>query len=253
MISPARMFTTVRRAIRTIFTACPADRRAARQPPSPADWCRSRSARTPTARSACPPRSAACSGSSRPMAGSAAPALFRSRRASIMSARWRAAPATWRWPTTPCRATTRTIRFAPIALPDPLTPLLDRGIDGLRIAVAGGYFKCRTAESVYAVDRVAGGARRQSRHRYPGSGARAVGGLYHHRERGRQPASRPAASSRARFRSGRARPADRRRHAPGFAGREGAEIPPLVSAARCSNCSRTSTLFWRRRRRARRR
>jgi 1-carboxybiuret hydrolase len=35
------------------------------------------------------------------------------------------------------------------------TPLLPRGIDGLRIAVAGGYFKCRTAESVYAVDRIA--------------------------------------------------------------------------------------------------
>ncbi len=42
-----------------------------------------------------------------------------------------------------------------VRIADPLTPLLDRGIDGLRIAVAGGYFKCRTAESVYAVDRVA--------------------------------------------------------------------------------------------------
>jgi 1-carboxybiuret hydrolase len=38
---------------------------------------------------------------------------------------------------------------------EPVTPLLDRGIDGLRIAVAGGYFKCRTAEAVYAIDRVA--------------------------------------------------------------------------------------------------
>jgi 1-carboxybiuret hydrolase len=38
---------------------------------------------------------------------------------------------------------------------EPVTPLLDRGIDGLRIAVAGGHFKCRTAESVYAIDRVA--------------------------------------------------------------------------------------------------
>ena len=36
-----------------------------------------------------------------------------------------------------------------------VTPLLDRGLDGLRIAVAGGYFKCRTAEAVYAIDRVA--------------------------------------------------------------------------------------------------
>ena len=38
---------------------------------------------------------------------------------------------------------------------EPVTPLLDRGVDGLRVAVAGGYFKARTAEVVYAVDRVA--------------------------------------------------------------------------------------------------
>ncbi len=38
---------------------------------------------------------------------------------------------------------------------EPTMPLLDRGIGGLRVAVAGGYFKCRTAESVYAIDRVA--------------------------------------------------------------------------------------------------
>ncbi len=38
---------------------------------------------------------------------------------------------------------------------EPVTPLLDRGADGLRIAVAGGYFKCRSAEAVYAIDRVA--------------------------------------------------------------------------------------------------
>ena len=38
---------------------------------------------------------------------------------------------------------------------EPVTPLLQRGAEGLRIAVAGGYFKCRTAEAVYAVDRVA--------------------------------------------------------------------------------------------------
>jgi 1-carboxybiuret hydrolase len=38
---------------------------------------------------------------------------------------------------------------------EPVVPLLNRGIDGLRIAVAGGYFKCRTAEAVYAIDRVA--------------------------------------------------------------------------------------------------
>ena len=37
----------------------------------------------------------------------------------------------------------------------PVTPLLERGADGLRIAVAGGYFKPRSAEAVQAIDRVA--------------------------------------------------------------------------------------------------
>ena len=38
---------------------------------------------------------------------------------------------------------------------EPVTALLRNGADGLRIAVATGYFKCRSAEAVYAVDRVA--------------------------------------------------------------------------------------------------
>ena len=37
----------------------------------------------------------------------------------------------------------------------PVTPLLTRGIDDLRIAVAGGYFKCKAAEPLAALDRVA--------------------------------------------------------------------------------------------------
>jgi len=36
-----------------------------------------------------------------------------------------------------------------------VTPLLERGADGLRVAVATGYFKCRSAEACYAIDRVA--------------------------------------------------------------------------------------------------
>jgi aspartyl-tRNA(Asn)/glutamyl-tRNA(Gln) amidotransferase subunit A len=39
--------------------------------------------------------------------------------------------------------------------PEPVAPLIDRGAQGLRIAVAGGYFKCRSAEAVQAIDRVA--------------------------------------------------------------------------------------------------
>lgn len=38
---------------------------------------------------------------------------------------------------------------------EPVSGLLDQGVEGLRIAVAGGYFKCKAAEPVYAVDRVA--------------------------------------------------------------------------------------------------
>ena len=38
---------------------------------------------------------------------------------------------------------------------EPVAALLDRGLDGLRVAVAGGYFKCRAAEPVYAIDRIA--------------------------------------------------------------------------------------------------
>jgi 1-carboxybiuret hydrolase len=46
----------------------------------------------------------------------------------------------------------------PVSADRPVTsvvPVLERGTNGLRIAVAGGYFKSRTAEAVYAVDRVA--------------------------------------------------------------------------------------------------
>ncbi len=38
---------------------------------------------------------------------------------------------------------------------EPVTPLLERGADGLRVAVATGYFKCKSAEACYAIDRVA--------------------------------------------------------------------------------------------------
>jgi aspartyl-tRNA(Asn)/glutamyl-tRNA(Gln) amidotransferase subunit A len=37
----------------------------------------------------------------------------------------------------------------------PVVPLLERGADGLRIAVASGYFKCKSGEACYAIDRVA--------------------------------------------------------------------------------------------------
>ncbi len=48
-----------------------------------------------------------------------------------------------------------TIRPAPTARSSRSTPLLERGADGLRVAVAAGYFKCKSAEACYAIDRVA--------------------------------------------------------------------------------------------------
>src|SRR5271169_904024 len=38
---------------------------------------------------------------------------------------------------------------------DPVTPLLDLGAEGLHVTVAGGYFKCKSGEACYAIDRVA--------------------------------------------------------------------------------------------------
>ncbi len=38
---------------------------------------------------------------------------------------------------------------------EPALPHLEQGLGGLRVAVAGGYFKCRTAETSQAIDRVA--------------------------------------------------------------------------------------------------
>jgi AtzE family amidohydrolase len=38
---------------------------------------------------------------------------------------------------------------------EPVLPDLERGINGLRVAVAGGYFKCKAAEASQAIDRVA--------------------------------------------------------------------------------------------------
>jgi AtzE family amidohydrolase len=38
---------------------------------------------------------------------------------------------------------------------EPVVPLLERGADGLRVAVAGGYFKCKSAEACHAMDQAA--------------------------------------------------------------------------------------------------
>ncbi len=38
---------------------------------------------------------------------------------------------------------------------EPVLPQLDRGAEGLRVAVAGGYFKCKSGDACQAIDRVA--------------------------------------------------------------------------------------------------
>ena len=108
-----------------------------------------------------------------------------------------------------------------------------RGVGGLRIAVAGGYFKRG------AVARGAGrrGARRQgarmprARIEIPEAARARAAAFIITATRGRGPASRPPAHPRRRLRSGRARPADRRRAGAGRARGQGAEVPPLVSRA----------------------
>ena len=146
-----------------------------------------------------------------------------------MSARWRAAPAISRSPMTPCRATTRDDPVCADRAAEPVTPLLDRGIDGLRIAVAGGYFKCRTAEAVYAIDRVAAALGANRDIEIPRSRTRALGRLHHHRERGAS-----LHLDRLRTRARDFDPAVRDRliagaMLPASLVIEGAEIPPLVS------------------------
>ena len=106
-----------------------------------------------------------------------------------------------------------TMRPASIAAIEPTLPLLERGIDGLRIVTAGGYFrKGASPEALDALDAVAKalGAREEIEIPEAASGPRR--GLCHHLHRRRGAASRPPAQTGQRFRSRGARPADRRRH-----------------------------------------
>ena len=116
---------------------------------------------------------------------------------------------------------------------EPATPQLEQGLKGLRIAVAGGYFKKGAfPEALDALDRVAkaAGAREEveipeaARARAAAYVITATEGAALHLDRLR--------NSGARFRSRRARPPARRRHGAVHAGREGADFPPLVPRAR---------------------
>ena len=161
---------------------------------------------------------------------------------------------TSRSPTTRCRDTIRTIPVCADRPVEPAVALLDRGLNGLRIAIAGGYFRDGAfPEARTALERVAGALDVSARDRTAGSPARARRRLCHHRDRRRGASSRPPAQAGARLRSGGARPADRRRAGSGEPGRPGAEVPALVSRAGARTVCRMSTPSWRRRRHAPRR
>ena len=135
---------------------------------------------------------------------------------------------------------------------EPVTPLLQRGTEGLRIAVAGGYFKCRSAEAVYAVDRVAAalGANRdieilqaeRARSAAYIITATEAAGLHLDRLRGRARDFDPTTR-------------DRLLAAPCFRLRWSRRRRNSVAgiAPNCSSCLPRLTPFWRRQRRARRR
>ena len=77
---------------------------------------------------------------------------------------------------------------------EPALAALDRGVEGLRIAVAGGYFrKGASPRSPRGDGARRRGARRPPRNRNPRSRARPRGGLCHHGDRRCGVASRPAA------------------------------------------------------------
>ena len=136
---------------------------------------------------------------------------------------------------------------------EPSLPLLGRGADGLRIAVAGGHFAAQRRGGRGRGDRRRG-ARRRADRGGPGGGARPRRGVPHHRFRRRQPAPAGSADAAAAISIPmHARPLSGRRAGAGSLGDPGAAFPRAGIASACWRCSTTSTSCWRPRRPARRR
>ena len=113
------------------------------------------------------------------------------------------------------RTTPRT-PSAPTRPAEPALPALGRGVGGLRIAVAGGYFKRGASpEALAAVARVAKALGATREVEIPEAARARAAAFVITTSGGRRPASRPPAHAGARFRAGRARPADLRRHGAG--------------------------------------
>ena len=126
---------------------------------------------------------------------------------------------------------------------EPVTPLLAQDICGLRVAMAGGYFQKNVfPEAVEAVSRVSPRhwTRRTTIEIPEAARARAAAyvittteGASLHLDRLRKRPNDFDPAVRDRLIAGA--------HGPGAAGRPRAEIPPLVSRARCWSCSSRST------------
>ena len=117
--------------------------------------------------------------------------------------------------------------------PEPVTPLLEQAIGGLRLARAVGYFReGTTPEAEAALARVAAALSVRREIEIPEARRARAAAFRHHRGGRREPASRSLARAGGRFRPRCARPAHRGCHDPRRAGGKGAEIPPRLSRAR---------------------
>ena len=214
--SRPRTRTTARRATRTTRRASPAARRAARRRRSPPARCRSRSAPTPTARSACPSSLCGIFGL-KPTYGR----LPRNGSYPFVASLDHLGPVrahrrtTWRSSTTRCRASTAPTPPASRGRSSRPPARSARGIDGLAHRRRSAAISHELADDDA---RAARGARRPGARRAPhgrpaGGRARARRRLPDHQRRRRGAApGRPAHACR-RLRAAVARPLPRRRAA----------------------------------------
>jgi Asp-tRNA(Asn)/Glu-tRNA(Gln) amidotransferase A subunit family amidase len=119
--------------------------------------------------------------------------------------------------------------------PEPVSSVLDRGSDDLRIAVAGDYFRVGALpEAQTALERVAAALSVKSEIEIPGARQARSVRLPDHCERRQRASPRALAKAGARFRSRRARSSHRRRSDSSRAPGQGTKIPALVSRADAS-------------------
>ena len=123
---------------------------------------------------------------------------------------------------------------------EPALPDIERGAEGLRIAVAGGYFAGDgpAAAAVASVAKALGVTRTIE---IPEAARARAAAFVITASEGRQPAFRRPQDPRRRFRPDDARPFPRRRADPGELGRAGPAFPRVVSPAAAGPLRRTPT------------